>query len=390
MRLSPKRLVWLLALAATAAYAGAAFRPRPIEVDTARAVRGPLRVTIDEDGETRIHDRYAVGAPVAGRLERITLHAGDAVERGEVVARLEALPLDRRSRLQAEARLAAAEAERREAEAVVRRQRAALEQARRTLARHERLAAEQVVAADAVEAARTAVRTAESDLEAARHHARAATFEATNARAALLDAEGVEGAGTVPILAPVAGRVLRLCEECDKVVAAGTPLLELGDPADLEVVVDVLSSDAVAIRPGAPMLLAAGGEGAGRWRARVRTVEPSGFTKVSPLGVEEQRVNVIGTLLDPPGALGDRFRVEAQIVLWEDDDVLKVPAGALFREGDGWAVFVVEEARARRRPVRLGHRNPDEAEVTDGLRPGETVIVHPSDAVRDGARVRPG
>ncbi len=390
MRLSPKRLVWLLALAATAAYAGAAFRPRPIEVDTARAVRGPLRVTIDEDGETRIHDRYVVGAPVAGRLERITLHAGDAVERGEVVARLEALPLDQRSRLQAEARLAAAEAERREAEAVVRRQRAALDQARRTLARHERLAAEQVVAADAVEAARTAVGTTESDLEAARHHARAAAFEATNARAALLDAEGVEGSGTVPILAPVAGRVLRLCEECDKVVAAGTPLLELGDPAGLEVVVDVLSSDAVAIRPGAPMLLAAGGEGAGRWRARVRTIEPSGFTKVSPLGVEEQRVNVIGTLLDPPGALGDRFRVEAQIVLWEDDDVLKVPAGALFREGDGWAVFVVADGRARRRPVRLGHRNPDEAEVAAGLRPGEIVIVHPSDAVRDGARVRPG
>ncbi|HEX9671117.1 MAG TPA: efflux RND transporter periplasmic adaptor subunit [Thermoanaerobaculia bacterium] len=390
MRLSPKRLVWLLALGATAAYAGAALRPRPIAVDTARAARGPLRVTIDEDGETRIHDRYVVGAPVAGRLERITLHAGDAVERGEVVARLEALPLDRRSRLQAEARLAAAEAERREAEAVVRRQRAAVEQARRTLARLERLAAEQVVAADAVEAARTAVGTAASDLEAARHHARAAAFEATNARAALLDAEGVEGAGTVPILAPVAGRVLRLCEECDKVVAAGTPLLELGDPADLEVVVDVLSSDAVAIRPGAPMLLAAGGEGAGRWQARVRTVEPSGFTKVSPLGVEEQRVNVIGTLLEPPGALGDRFRVEARIVLWEGAGVLKVPAGALFREGDGWAVFVVEEGRARRRTVRLGHRNPDEAEVAEGLRLGETVVVHPSDAVRDGARVRRG
>ena len=138
------------------------------------------------------------------------------------------------------------------------------------------------------------------------------------------------------------------------------------------------------------MLLAAGGEGAGRWQARVRTVEPSGFTKVSPLGVEEQRVNVIGTLLEPPGALGDRFRVEARIVLWEGAGVLKVPAGALFREGDGWAVFVVEEGRARRRTVRLGHRNPDEAEVAEGLRLGETVVVHPSDAVRDGARVRRG
>ena len=325
-------------------------------------------------------------APVAGRLERITLHPGDAVAAGEVVAQLDPAPLDPRSRQQAEARLAAAEASQREADARVRSGRAALDQARKTLQRLERLARDQVIAADALDAARTAAQTAESDLEAARYRARAAAFDAANARAALL-----EGAGereSVPVLAPVDGRVLRVCEECEKVVPAGTPLLELGNPGDLEVVVDVLSTDAVQIQAGAPMFLDAGD---GKLlRGRVRTVEPSGFTKVSPLGVEEQRVNVIGDLIDRPAALGDRFRVEAQIVLWEGEGVLQVPAGALFREGESWAVFTVENGRARRRPVRIGHRNPDAVEILDGLTAGETVVVHPSDAIEEGVRVEAG
>lgn len=389
MRLSPKRIVVLVALAVLGTYAALALRPRPLAVETARALRGPLRVTVDEEGETRIHDRYVVGAPVAGRLARIALHAGDAVARGDVVARLDALPLDSRARRQAEARVAGAQAERRAAEAVVLRRRTDLEQARRTLHRLERLAAEQVVATEVVEAARTAAAAAASDLEGALQQSRAAEFEVTNARAALLDSDAADG-GSVPVLAPVGGRVLRVCEECEKVVAAGTPLLEVGDPADLEVVVDVLSSDAMAIRPGAPMLLEIDSEAGVRWRARVRSIEPAGFTKVSPLGVEEQRVNVIGELLDPPGALGDRFRVDARIVLWEGADVLKVPAGALFRERAAWAVFVVVDGRARRRPVRLGHRNPDEAEILGGLAAGEIVVVHPSDALADGVRVAPG
>jgi HlyD family secretion protein len=382
MKLTPKRLVLILALLGAAVYAALALRPRPVLVETAVAARGPLVVSIDEDGETRIHHRYVVAAPVAGRLERITLHPGDAVAAGTAVARLDPLPLDPRSREQAEARLAAAQASQREAETLVRRAGAALDQARRTRQRLERLAAEQVIAAEALDAARTAAHTAESDLAAARFRSRAAAFEVANARAVLLGASG----GAVPVLAPIAGRVLRLCEECEKVVAAGTSLLELGDAGELEVVVDILSSDAVQVRPGAPMLLDAGAGGT-RLRARVRTVEPSGFTKVSPLGVEEQRVNVIGDFLDPPGTLGDRFRVEAQIVVWEGNDVLKVPAGALFREGKGWAVFTVADGRARHRAVEVGHRNPDEVEILAGLAPGETVIVHPSDAIGDGVRV---
>jgi HlyD family secretion protein len=181
--------------------------------------------------------------------------------------------------------------------------------------------------------------------------------------------------------------VLEVCEECARVVQAGTPLLTVGDPHELEVVVDILSSDAVKIEPGAAMLLTAGGDNTEIVRARVRLVEPAGFTKVSPLGVEEQRVNVVGDFVDPPGRLGDRYRVEARIVLWEGKGVLKVPAGALFRQGDGWAVFTVENGRARARAVTVGHRNPDEAEVLSGLEQGDTVIVHPGDRVEEGVRV---
>lgn len=388
MKRPSRRLALLASLAAAAALVFLVLRPRPVRVETATAVRGPLAVSIDEQGETRIRHRYTVAAPVAGRLRRIDLHPGDAVRAGQRIAELDPLPLDRRSREQAAARLAAAESSRREADALARRAQAAFEQARRTFARSERLAAEKVISAERIEADRTALRTAGSDLEAARFRARAAGFEVANARAALLDAEGGQGpGGALPALSPIDGRVLRVCEECEKVVPAGTPLLELGDVADLEVVVDLLSSDALAVRPGTPMLLDTGAGGP-PLRARVASVEPSGFTKVSPLGIEEQRVNVIGELLDPPGSLGDRFRVEARIVVWQAAAVLKVPAGALVREGDGWAVFVVREGRARRRAVEVGHRNPAEAEVLGGLTAGERVIVYPGDAVADGVRVR--
>lgn len=391
MKLSPKRLVLILSLLSVAVFAAVALRPRPVPVEAARAARGPLLVTVDEEGETRVRNRYVLAAPVAGRLERIALDEGDAVAAGQVVARLDPAPLDPRGREQAEARLAAAQAATREAGARVAHERTALAEARRRLARAERLAAEKVIPAEELDAARTAARAAESDLEAASAHARAAAWDVESARAALLTSRpgGPAGGKAVELRSPVAGSVLRVCQECETVVPAGAELIELGDPLDLEAVVDVLSSDAVKIRPGAPMRLDPGAEGGGELRARVRVIEPSGFTKVSPLGVEEQRVNVVGELVDPPGRLGDRYRVEARIVVWEGTDVLKVPAGALFRGPAGWAVFTVEEGRARLRDVQVGHRNPDEAEILGGLKEGETVIVHPGDAVEAGARVKP-
>lgn len=399
MKPTPKRILLVLALAAVAVFAALALRPHPATVTTARAVRGPLRVTVDEEGETRVRRRYVLGAPVAGRLERMTLEEGDAVAAGQVVARLDPAPLDPRGREQAEARLETVQDERREAEAQLARQRTALAEARRRLARAERLSQEKIIPAEELDTARTAERAARNDLEAAQFHAQAAAHDVASARAALLESRPGEPAGgqAFPLRSPVAGSVLRVCEDCEKVVPAGAELIEIGDPLDLEVVVDVLSSDALRIPPGAPMLLDPLGEGAGSatgqtLRGRVRVVAPSGFTKVSPLGVEEQRVNVVGDLVDPPGRLGDRYRVEVRIVLWEGRDVLKVPAGALFRDPGrpgGWAVFTVEDGRARLRPVEVGHRNPDEVEILSGLTAGTEVAVYPSDGVVDGARVRP-
>ena len=392
MKVLGKRVTLIAVVLAVAGLAALILRPSPVPVETARAARGPLRVTVDEDGETRIHHRYVLAAPVAGRLERVELHAGDAVAAGQVVARLDPLPLDARGREQAEARLRSADATRREAEARIRTERTAVDDARRTLSRLEKLARDGVIPAEELDRARAEERSHASELDAARFRAEAAAFEVASARAALLEAgrQGSrQGDMAVPLRSPVAGRVLRLCQECERVVDAGAEILEVGDPAELEVVVDVLSSDAVQIRPGALMLLTAGGDDSEVLRARVRVVEPAGFTKVSPLGVEEQRVNVIGDFVDPPRRLGDRYRVDAQIVLWEGDGVLQVPAGALFRQGNGWAVFVSEGGRARLRPVRVGHRNAAAAEVLAGLTAGQTVVVHPGDRVAEGVRMDP-
>lgn len=388
MKPKTKHVTLAAVLAAAALLAAFAMRPSPLPVEMARAGRGPLRVTVDEDGETRIHDRYILAAPVAGRLERIELHQGDAVEAGQVVARLHPLPLDARGREAAEARLRAAEATRREALARAATEATALEDARRTRNRLEKLAREGVIPAEERDRARADERGHASELAAARFRAEAAGFEVASARAALLE-DRPGGGVVIPLRSPVRGRVLRLCQECERVVDAGAEILEVGDPAGLEVVVDVLSGDAVQIRPGAAMLLSAGPDDPATMRARVRVVEPAGFTKVSPLGVEEQRVNVVGDFVDPPKTVGDRYRVEARIVLWEGERVLKVPAGALFRRGDGWAVFAVRDGRARLREVGLGQRNGDEAQILTGLREGEAVVVHPGDRIVDGVRVEP-
>jgi HlyD family secretion protein len=386
MKIPTKRIAFAAVLGAALLLAFLALRPSPVLVETARAVRGPLRVTVDEDGETRIHDRYVLAAPVDGHLRRIELHPGDPVKAGQVVALLDPLPLDARGREQAQARLRSSEAARREAEARARTERTALEDAGRTRARLEKLAREGVVPAEELDRARADERGHASELAAARFRAEAAGFEVESARAALIES-GAAGAPVIPLRSPVDGRLLKICQQCDRVVTAGAELLEVGDPGKLEVVVDVLSGDAVKIRPGAPMLLTAGGDTSGALRGRVRLVEPAGFTKVSPLGVEEQRVNVVGDLLDRPATLGDRYRVDARIVLWEGRDVLKVPSGAIFRQGDGWALFAVAGDRARLRRVQVGHRNPEEAEILAGLRAGETVVVHPGDRIAGGAQV---
>lgn len=389
------------AVAAAAALLAAAYllvRPAAVPVETAEVSRGPLQVTVDEEGETRVRQRFVVAAPTAGRLLRITLDEGDRIAAGDVLARIVPAPLDPRDEAAAQARLEAAEDARRGADAGAALAEAALAQAERDLARAERLRAAGARSDEELERARLERTRARRQLESARFARDAALHAAEAARAVLMAARtprtssADDGAcagpdACVDVHSPVAADVLRVHEESERIVAAGAPLLELGDPGSIEIVVDVLSADAVRVRPGADVWIEDWG-GEQPLRAKVRLVEPSGFTKVSALGVEEQRVNVIADFVDPPAGLGDGFRVEARIVVWEAADVLRVPASALFRHGDGWAVFVVDGSTARRRPVEIGQRGSFEAEVRAGLEAGERVVLHPSDRLADGVRVR--
>ena len=393
-----KRIGLALVAAAAAGLLFYAFRPAPVRVEVARAERGKLQVTVDEEGKTRVRDRFVMTAPVAGRVERIPLHQGDAVTPGTIAARIHPLPLDPRARAEAIARVQAAEAEKRAAEARVMQADATREQARRAANRARQLSAAGTLSAQEREIAELSETTSDKDLEAARFAAKAADYNAQAARAALLapDHQGDTLVGTcdqadgtcIELRSPIQGRVLRVLEESERVVALGTPLLELGDPAALEIVIDVLSNDAVKVKPGALVLIDEWG-GEGTLRARVRLVEPSGFTKLSALGVEEQRVNIIADFLEPPDSLGDGFRVEAHIVVWEGANVLQVPPSAAFRRGNLWSVFVVDGGRARHREIEIGHRSPRQVEVLSGLEAGEAVVLHPSDQVQEDVRVAP-
>ena len=366
-------------------------RPDPIPVEVAVARRGAMQVAVEEDGRTRVRHRYVVNAPVQGRYVPTGLEEGDSVRAGSPVARLQPLPLDPRSREQARARLSAAEAGREEAEARVEQAGEQLEEARRRLERIREVAEAGGVAPERVDELTTAVRTRELELRAARSRAEAAAYEVRNARAALMAAspEGATGGGPLVLRSPAGGRVLEVHERSERTVSAGTPLVEVGDVRGLEVVVDVLSSDAVRVQVGDPMELVEWG-GDDTLRARVRRVAPSGFTRISPLGIEEQRVNVIGDLMSESPVLGDRYRVEARIVTWQRDSVLAVPLGAVFRREDGWAVFTVEGDEAHLREVEVGHRNARETEIVAGLEAGDTVVLYPDDRLGDGRRITTG
>jgi HlyD family secretion protein len=380
-----KRAFYLALAVAAAVAVTLAFRPDPVRVETVQAATGPLEVTVDEDGEARAHDRYVVAAPTAGRVERIELDDGDPVKAGQQVARIWPAPLGSREREEQLARIAAAEAALAEARSREQRAAADFRQAKRDRERVENLVRDKFVSPQAAERARVTEATASNDLAAAKARIRVAEADLRAARAVQLALDEKQG-GAVPVRSPVAGRVLRIAEKSERVVAAGALLLTLGDPQRMEVVVDLLSQEAVKVRPGMDMLIE--GWGGGRMlRGRVRTVEPYAFTKVSALGVEEQRVNVVGDFVDPPGPLGDGYRVEARIVVWSADKVLKVPVSALFRQGEAWAVFVVEGGQARLRTVEPGQRGAREAEIRSGLREGEAVVRHPANELKDGVRV---
>jgi len=398
MKLTRQRMLLLGLLLALLAGLVYAFMPRPVAVDVAPVTRGALQVTVNDDGRTRIKDRYIVSTPLAGRLHRVELKPGDAVEAGQTL--LTAIEpsdpelLDPRTRAQAEARVRATETSRQQAIPLLERARTAWEFAQTDLERAKRLYQEKTLSHQELDNAEQKERTTAEELKAAQFAVQIADYELELARAALWRAQpgGAKDsdAWQFPILSPINGRVLRVFQESSTVVPTGARLIELGDPTVLEVEIDVLSVDAVKIKPGAKVFLEHWG-GEAPLHGRVRLVEPSGFLKISALGVEEQRVNVIVDFTDPlekRPTLGDAYRVEARIVVWESGDVLKIPVGALFREGEDWAVFVTVEGRAKLQRVTVGQRNDLEAEITQGLAAGAQVIMHPSDKVQDRGPIK--
>ena len=366
--------------------------PSTVPVDVGTVSRGPLVVTIDEEGRTRVHDRYVVSSPLSGRVMRIDLEPGDRVKRGAVVARIrpEAPPLlDARTRAEGQAAVDSARAAVGRARAEEERARAELAQAQRELTRTRDLANAQLVSKQELETRDAAVRTATESVNAASFAVRAANSELQRAQTRL-DPSPRESGRVVSVASPADGVILKRVHESESVVPAGEPLVEIGDPSQLEIVADLLSTDAVRVAPGARAMIEQWG-GQKTLDAKVRRIEPAGFTKISALGVEEQRVNVVLDFVDPAAAwaaLGDAYRVEVRIVTWESTSALKVPTSALFRVGNDWAVYVVEDERVHRALITIGHQTGQEAEVLSGVNAGARVVLHPGDTLSEGTRVK--
>lgn len=373
---------------AVIALAAVMLQPPTIDVELAAARRGPLSVTVDEQGRTRAKLRYTVAAPISGRLMRTSLGTGDRVERGQVLASIAPPPTDARTEATARAELAAAQARQRQAGAARKEAASNFEQARHEAARRTDLFKRRFISAESRDTYAQAAQAAEARLGAATASLAAAAAEVQSARSRLLGGgTGAGTAGAIAVHAPVGGLVLRVYEESERVVQAGSPLFDLSDGDALELMVDVLTGDAVQVRPGQAIRITGWG-GPATLMGKVRYVEPGAFTKVSALGVEEQRVNVIGDFDSAPATLGAGYRIEAAIVTWTGEQVLQVPTGALFRRDGHWQVFVAVGGSARLQKLEVGHRNADFAEVDAGLKPGDLVIVFPSDQIAEGVRVR--
>ena len=368
--------------------------PKPVEVEKASVVRGPLTVSVLEEGKTRIRDRYVVSPPLAGYLRRVPVRAGDpVVAEKTVLAVIQASPssfLDPRAKAQSEAAVRSAEATRSQRTEQVDSALAELELARKELLRSEQLRKKGAIAVQEFDTAANRVEMLDNQLGSARFGLKVAEFELEQAKAALVQATG-DASDTdrpIEIKSPISGFVLNVYEESARPISPGMPIMEVGDPTDLEAEIELLSSDAVKVKPGAKVAIEQWGGGQ-PLTGTVALVEPGAFLKVSALGVEEQRVKVRVNFADlPAGLLGDRYRVEARIVTWSESDVLQVPTGALFRKGNDWMTFLVEGGRAKLTPVEIGQSNGVFAEVKSGLRDGQQVILHPPDTVRPGIAVK--
>jgi HlyD family secretion protein len=372
-----------------------AIRKPPYQVDLAEVTQGPMTVTIDDEGETRVRDLYVVASPINGRLTRIELEAGDPVIAGQtVVARITPMDpdfLDRRNEARVRAQIQSLDSLIASSSMRIEQARAARDLAVQEQGRLKALFDRGFATRAALDRANASVAQSSAAYSEAVRSTEAARFDRDAARANLVTPETQRGGQALAVRSPVSGAVMRLPRESESAIAAGTPLIEIGNPGDLEIVTDLLSADAVRLQPGARVLIDNWG-GAKPLNGRVRRIEPFGFTKISALGVEEQRVNVIIDISDPPALwskLGHGYRVIVRAVEWESKDALQLPVSALFRDKGKWAVFAVENGRARLVPVQIGRMNDERAELLGGLKKGAVVILHPSEKITDEARVEP-
>ncbi len=396
--MAKQRWIIIIAISAVAIFVIAyGFIPSPVPVDAVKASRGSMRVTIDEEGKTRVKERFVISAPVPGFMRRLELEVGDPVKKGQKVVELEPLRsavLDPRSRAEAEASVSSARSSLKAAEENARAAEAEADYARKRLERLKNLYAENLISKDIFDQADSEAKRTEANRISTEATVKVTRSELDKAEAKLgySIAEGItDRSRVIAIRTPVEGRILKIHRESEGVVNTGEPLIDIGDPRKLEVKVEVLSADAVNIRPGTPVLFERWGEDP-PLTGKVRVIEPAAFTKISSLGVEEQRVLVITDITSLPESwqrLGDGYRVEARFIIWEGKDVLQIPASALFRKANGWAVFVIKNNKASQRTVDIGHRNGLVAEIISGITEGEMVITHPDDSIKEGTRVRP-
>ena len=383
MVLSKTQRIVAISVAVAALILFFVFRPSPLPVDSAVVKRGPLQVTLEGEGVTRVNDRFVVAAPVSGQLVRVELEEGDSVRKGSVVASLLPAQLDSREYREASSRAGAARAALDEAVARQRRASLTLAQAERRYERYRNLYREGAVSKEAYELAESEAQTLRKEGDAARSGIVAARYN-FGALQAVVDQQLSKK--PVKVLSPVDGRVLRIHEESERVVGAGTPLVDIGDPSAIEILIDLLSSDAIRVKPGNRVVIMDWG-GERELQGVVKTVGPAAFTKTSALGIEEKRVNIVATLSNNEPLLGDNFRVQASIVLRESANVLQVPVSSLFRGKEGWHLFVIEDGRAVDRVVSVGMRGTIQAQVLAGVKDGQRVVVHPTNELKDGMRV---
>ena len=379
-----KYVRWILAGIVVVGLIVVSLLPKPIPVDMAEVSRAEMIVAVEAEGVTRVRDLFLVAAPVSGRLQRIELEEGDIVKEGTQITTVFPAQVNPAQQAEIEARIDAIEASKQSAEANLAGLKNQLVQAQREEERLKELLDAGAISRQQAEQAELIVKSLEEQVESAGFAVQSTAKQAEAAKTGR-SAFGGNTAG-IAVKAPASGSLLRVFEKSERVVMAGTPLLAIGDPKGLEIVVDILSTDAVKIEPG-DRIIVDGWGGDKRLEGIVRYIEPSAFTKISALGIEEQRVNIIGMFSEYPDMLGDGYRVVARIVTWEGKSVLQVPASALFRDGEVWAVFVIEDGNAVQRSVTVGHRNSFEVEVVEGLSEGDQVILHPSNQIQDGVGV---